>query len=490
MSLLWIIALSVLPTILAAIGPSATLTISNSAVSPDGFIRSAVLANNALPAPLIAANTGANMLLNVVNKLNDTTMLTPTTIVFVSVFQKGSSWADGPAFVSQCPIVPNNSFLYNFNVPGLLGTFWYHSHLSTQYCDGLRGPLVDDPNKKLYDVDNDSTVITLIDWYHTPAPEAGLVPTFSSTLVNGLGEHLSAPFIPIPLSPLAVITVTKGLRYRLVIIFPYPNWSFSIDGHLLTIIEVDGVNHLPETVDSIQIFAGQRYSFVLTANQAVSNYWIRAQPNLGAQGFVNGTNSAILRYATAPIADPVTVSNASNLLLETNLHPLVPSPVPGLPKPGGADINLNLQIVFNLTTLEFTVNNATFVPPTVPVLLQILSGAQTAAVYPLPLNSVIEVSIPGGSIGAPHPFHLHGHNFHVVRSAGNATYNYVNPVIRDVVSTGQFMTDNAGPWMLHCHIDWHLNLGLAIVFAEDIPDIDKSVQPPAWHALCPAYDAL
>lgn len=27
---------------------------------------------------------------------------------------------------------------YNFNVPDQSGTYWYHSHLSTQYCDGLR----------------------------------------------------------------------------------------------------------------------------------------------------------------------------------------------------------------------------------------------------------------------------------------------------------------------------------------------------------------
>lgn len=69
------------------------------------------------------------------------------------------------------------------------GTFWYHSHLSTQYCDGLRGPIVvydpADPHASLYDVDDgeptyidtissshsliDSTVITLADWYHTLA---------------------------------------------------------------------------------------------------------------------------------------------------------------------------------------------------------------------------------------------------------------------------------------------------------------------------------
>ncbi len=91
-------------------------------------------------------------------------------------FQKGTNWADGPAFVNQCPIATGNSFLYDFQVPdqaGMLlrkgvmsevltmmyiGTFWYHSHLSTQYCDGLRGPFVvydpNDPHASLYDVDN------------------------------------------------------------------------------------------------------------------------------------------------------------------------------------------------------------------------------------------------------------------------------------------------------------------------------------------------
>ena len=67
-------------------------------------------------------------------------------------------------------------------------------------------------------------------------------------------------------------------------------------------------------------------------------------------------------------------------------------------------------------------------------------------------------------------FHLHGHTFWVVRSAGNDTYKYVflvdcpvfqaeresswdNPVVRDVVNTGssagdnvtiRFTTDNPG----------------------------------------------
>ncbi|KAJ7438290.1 Cupredoxin [Mycena galericulata] len=248
-----------------------------------------------------------------------------------------------------------------------------------------------------------------------------------------------------------------------------------------------------------------RYSFILAASQPVSNYWVRSRPTMPGtyQGFANGTNSAILRYAGAPHAEPSSPESVSRKpLVETALHPLVPSAVPGKRVPGGADVNLRLDITFNQTGGRYEINGSTFLPPTVPVLLQILSGAHTAqellpkgSVYALPPNKSVEVSIPGGSIGAPHPFHLHGHTFHVVRSAGNSTYNWDNPVIRDVTSTGnstddlttfRFTTDNAGPWFLHCHIDWHLDIGLAVVFAEDIPAIESQVKPPpSWDALCP-----
>ncbi|KAJ7175196.1 laccase 2 precursor [Mycena crocata] len=515
-----VLALSLFSGSYAAIGPSASLVISNRKIAPDGFVRSSVLAGTLLPSgpaaggtfpgPLIKGNKGDTFSIDVVDKLTDTDMLISTSIHWHGIFQEGNNWADGPAFVSQCPIVPGNSFDYNFQVPDQAGTFWYHSHLSTQYCDGLRGPLVvydpKDPAKHLYDVDDESTIITLADWYHYLSPQSPKqAPNmFNSTLINGLGRYQFGP-----LTPLAVVSVAAGKRYRmrLISLSCDPNWIFSIDGHLMTIIEVDGVNHQQLTVDSIQIFAGQRYSFILKANQPVSNYWIRAQPTLEGvnQGFENATNSAILRYVGAPVQDPSTSSSLKLPLVETNLHPLVPSPVPGVHKPGAADVNLNLQISLNFTDFLWYINNETFTAPTVPVLLQILSGAQTAqsllpsgTIYSLPPNKVIEVSIPGGSPGAPHPFHLHGHTFYVIRSAGNSTYNFDNPVIRDVVSTGasvddlttfRFVTDNAGPWFLHCHIDWHLDAGLAVVFAEDIPTIAKEDPPPAWDQLCPLYDA-
>jgi len=167
---------------------------------------------------------------------------------------------------------------------------------------------------------------------------------------------------------------------------------------------VDGVLTQPLVVDSIQIYAGQRYSFILVADQPVANYWIRANPNDATGGFAGGINSAILRYQGAPVADPTTTETISNPLLEQNLHPHIPSPVPGSPYAGGADVTLHLLIGNNATTGLFTINGASFVPPTVPVLLQILNGARTPQellppgdVYVLPPNKVIEVSIPGGT---------------------------------------------------------------------------------------------
>lgn len=162
-------------------------------------------------------------------------------------------------------------------------------------------------------------------------------------------------------------------------------------------------------MDSIQILAGQRYSFVLNASQPIANYWVRANPNLGKAGFNGGINSAILRYLLAPNADPTSIQAPNfNPMLETNLHPLSNPAAPGLPTPGGVDVAINLAVTLNRSTMKYSVNGATFLPPTVPILLQIMSGAQTAqdllpsgSLYILPPNKVIEITIPGVPRNSP-----------------------------------------------------------------------------------------
>ncbi|KAI0322955.1 laccase 6 [Amylostereum chailletii] len=479
------------------------LDIGNTDIKPDGFPRSAITVNGIFPGTVITANKGDDMEIVVKNSLTDPSMRRSTSIHWHGLFQARTSAMDGPAFVTQCPIAPNATFTQ--------GTFWYHSHLSTQYCDGLRGALViydpDDPLKDMYDVDDESTIITLADWYHTVAPDAQdqffkshNVPIPDSGLINGVGRFVGGDKVPY-----AVINVEHGRRYRLRIISIScrPFYTFSIDGHNMTVIELDGTEHDPVEVQNADIYAAQRISVVLTANQPVGNYWIRSvaggptgNPNLD----VNLTK-AILRYKGANDEEPTTPIGSGKKLDDAEMHPIAQVGPGGLDGPAHS-IQLNIA---QPNPPFFDINNISYISPTVPVLLQILSGAKnpedffpSEQVFTIPPNTIIEVFIPGGG---QHPFHRdHGHTFDIVRTSGSTNVNLVNPPRRDVVpvtggnTTFRFFSGNPGAWFLHCHIDWHLEAGLAIVFGEspvdNISGPQSQIVPQEWSDLCPDYDAL
>lgn len=106
------------------------------------------------------------------------------------------------------------------------------------------------------------------------------------------------------------------------------------------------------------------------------------------------------------------------------------------------------------------------------------------------LNSVVELIIvdEGVTFDANHPFHLHGHSFRVVglRRLSNVTTvdeikafdeagllkrNLVNAPIKDTVTVPdggytvlRFKADNPGYWLFHCHIEFHVEVGMALVF--------------------------
>jgi iron transport multicopper oxidase len=236
-------------------------------------------------------------------------------------------------------------------------------------------------------------------------------PSSDATLINGKGRYKDGPS-----SPLSVIDVKKGKKYRfrLIAMSCDPDFTFSIDQHKMTVIEADGEYTEPLIVDSLRIFAGQRYSVIVEATEKVDNYWIRAEPNRGELGFAGGVNTAIFRYKGAPSTDPSTdptkPPKSLQPLKETDLHALESPVAPGKPFPGGADVALNLAHSFDFTTFHYKMNGVTFVPPNVPVLLQILSGAQSAqdllpagSVYELPPNKVIEVSLPGTGVNLGGP---------------------------------------------------------------------------------------
>jgi FtsP/CotA-like multicopper oxidase with cupredoxin domain len=145
-----------------------TLPIVNKVIAPDTVQRDATLAGGTLPGTIISGNKGDKFKINVQNQLQDSAMWKGVSVHWHGLHQKRNNYADGTSWVTQCPIAPGHSFLYEFDVPDQAGTFWYHSHFDTQYCDGLRGPFIIydpfDPMRLLYDYDNDDTILTVGDW--------------------------------------------------------------------------------------------------------------------------------------------------------------------------------------------------------------------------------------------------------------------------------------------------------------------------------------
>ncbi|KAF8889856.1 Cupredoxin [Infundibulicybe gibba] len=485
-----------------------SLDIVNALLAPDGFKRSTVVANGLFPGPLLMANKGDTMQVIVNNRLTDPTMRRSTSINFDGIFfTTANAFNEGTPFVTTCPIAPNASYTHTLPLGTQAGTFWYHSQLSAQHADGLRGPLIiydpEDPMKSLYDVDDGTTMnhVTIGDWWHDPSVsilaeylETGISPTPDSGTFNGVGRFPGGPA-----TPFFVQNVQQGKRYRfrIINISAFSLFSLSVDQHNITIIEADGVEVRPIIVNEIDILAGQRYSAVLLANQPVGNYWINTPYFAGCVSNESMTLArGILRYAGAQQinpAGPMTLGPENpNLLVEANLQ--VPLP----------DVNLTLSIAFVNEILRWTVNNSSYAPPQIPTLLKVLEGADVAADFNttentllFPVNAVVQIEFLPFGDGAVHPFHLHGNNFWLIKSDSSDVVNTINPVLRDVAGVGQngtiirFTTNNPGPWFFHSHIVWHKEAGLAIVLLEGADQTRTGVRPTsAWLNLCPLYDAL
>uniref|UniRef100_A0A1B6BZ72 Laccase n=2 Tax=Clastoptera arizonana TaxID=38151 RepID=A0A1B6BZ72_9HEMI len=106
------------------------------------------------------------------------------------------------------------------------------------------------------------------------------------------------------------------------------------------------------------------------------------------------------------------------------------------------------------------------------------------------LGDVVELILidKGVSYNANHPFHLHGHAFRVIGmdrlgeetnedtirfldKAGHIHRNFKNPPIKDTVTVPdggytiiRFHASNPGYWIFHCHIEFHVEVGMALIF--------------------------
>ncbi|KAJ7717101.1 Cupredoxin, partial [Mycena maculata] len=425
---------------------------------------------------------------------------------------------EGSPFVTTCPFGPNTSYTYSdFFAHGFFPstTFFhyrYHSQLSLQYADGLRVAFViydpEDPQAHLYDVDDESTIWTVADWWHNTSV-SGLA-SYNATqiipgLFNGAGRYQGGPEVPY-----AVQTVTTGTRYRFRIINLSARADFvvSIDNRMSSTFSMSSATTSLYVINCNITMSFFSYLYLqVTADQPIGNYWINAIPQGGNPAHNLNFNSTlgrgILRYEGAPAEEPATPMTLgpqdANLLNEADLHPLNPIPASishfAAPEPNYI-LDLTTSMPVDLTVWE--INSISYIPPTVPTLIKILDGASNASDFDVHENTFVfekNKVVENLRLTFFPTFHLHGNKFWVIKSNATDTVNTVNPIIRDVrypSSTGsggtifRFTTDKP--------VFWHFVAGLGSVMVSDPEAIREQVHPTdAWgeyDALCPAYNAL
>ncbi|KAJ2831251.1 hypothetical protein FBU31_002313 [Coemansia sp. 'formosensis'] len=424
---------------------------------------------------------------------------------------------DGPASVTQCGIPPGDQLTYEYAVEQA-GTFWLHGHDHHQNSDGLRTPLViHDKGKPLVAYDEE-ILFSFEDWYSetfaerarvTLDPDLPFPPAhgYGYGLINGINGNYTRP-----------IHFQPGRTYRLRLInMSATMWyQFSLPGHVMRVIEVDGEYTEPLSVDGVDLAPAQRYSVLVTAhltnsfnyryNATMSASFIPPAPGLSPRVFMGD----VVYQQGAPYVQAGMYDDSFRWVNDIKLHALDQSP------PLPVDRSLRLVIGNNIYSTRQHLdhfNNVTYATPITPTLYTALSmgnmamdervyGPQTHAVL-LKHNEVVELVIHNPNT-LPHPLHLHGHAFQITeygpadllapvnRTADPVVKNIGVPAKRDTMVIPpyqyikvRFRADNPGVWLLHCHMDIHFALGMAMTFIE-APDVLQKTQavPPEMLNLC------
>lgn len=285
-------------------------TISMALAAPDGFWKPMVLVNGQSPGPLIEACTGDTVRVRVTNALPNNAS---TSVHFHGIDQRGTPWADGVAGVTQCGIPPGRSFTYEFTLEDQRGTFWYHAHAAVQYTDGLYGPIVvrgcvGEGDEEMVPATDAERILFLGENHHAYAgelaghylaasspwepSEAGVEPLSDNLLLNGQNtfdcsvvsttfnssssRQKNAPECTGGQVYMTNIRLRTTMRLRLINHSSYLSYWFSIDGHPLTIVEIDGVEVEPLVSQGVHVNIGQRYSVIISATEEVGDYTIRS----------------------------------------------------------------------------------------------------------------------------------------------------------------------------------------------------------------------
>jgi CopA family copper-resistance protein len=273
------------------------LSIHEQSIGIAGREATATAINGTVPGPLVRLREGETFTLNVRNQLKEASsihwhgVLVPTGM-------------DGVPGVSFAGIAPGETFAYQFPV-GQSGTYWYHSHSGLQEQTGVYGPIIIDPAKPdpfRYDRDY---VIMLSDWTfedpHRVIANLKKYPGYYNFQRLTAGDFLRdvkakgwsaaldsrLEWARMRMDPTDISDIT-GYTYTYLMngLPPVSNWSglfkpgervrlrfinagaasyfdIRIPGLKMTVVQADGQNVKPVTVDEFRIAIAETYDVIV-----------------------------------------------------------------------------------------------------------------------------------------------------------------------------------------------------------------------------------
>lgn len=318
-------------------GSDIHLEIGQSLVNFTGVTRMATTINGSIPAPTLRLREGDDVTIHVTNRLS-----VPTSIHWHGILLPFEM--DGVPGISFKGIAPGETFVYRFKLRQS-GTYWYHSHSGFQEMTGMYGALIIEPRSgERHEADQDF-VVQLSDW-----TDEDPMHVFSKLKVQGDIFNFNQPTFfdftrdvsdkglkaalskrqmwnqmrmnPTDLADLSTATLTylmngtapagnwtgvfkKGERLRLRFINAASNsfYDVRIPGLKLTVVQADGQDVEPVSVDEFRFGPGETYDVLVRPDDEA--YTIFAQ-SMDRTGYARGT-LATRQGLSAPVPplDPV-----------------------------------------------------------------------------------------------------------------------------------------------------------------------------------------
>ncbi|MEQ1591389.1 MAG: copper resistance system multicopper oxidase [Thiobacillaceae bacterium] len=304
-------------------GTEFDLTIAETPVNFTGRPRMATTINGSIPAPTLRWREGDTVTIRVTNRLAEDTSIHWHGILLP--FQM-----DGVPGISFKGIPPGETFTYRFKV-AQTGTYWYHSHSGMQEQTGMYGAIViESAEGEAKRADRDY-IVQLSDWtdedpmrvMHKLKMQSDYYnfnqPTAVDFLRDAARDGLSAAvndrkmwnemrMNPTDLADISAYTYTylmngstpagnwtglfrpgEKVRLRFINSGAMTFFDVRIPGLKMTVVQADGQDVEPVTVDEIRIGVAETYDVIVTPRDDA--YTIFAQ-SMDRTGYARGTLAA------------------------------------------------------------------------------------------------------------------------------------------------------------------------------------------------------